>query len=197
MAENIAASQVTPVETNFNDVPVASVEETTSGSVDSIAVEESSLDNAVEDTSISEHRSSDERSSEERASKEGSPKRSNPTRRRPRHNSKSRKSNQKSAETSKLPMVLFGIFFVLPLMQMMMWWIVGADPLGLAPVVGRALPVVPSSLMDEESAEDEAAAVAEQKKPKKKSQNILDPNIPHKLPTPNLDPDSIYIDDDK
>ena len=93
-------------------------------------------------------------------------------------------------------MVLFGAFFVLPLLQMMMWWIVGVDPLGLAPVVGNAVPaVVPNSLLDEET-EDEAI-VAEQQQTKKKSQNILDPNIPHKLPTPNLDPDSIYIDEDK
>lgn len=190
MAENIAGSKdtsaATPVETYSAGVPDSSIHEAANSvAAGSIAVEESSSSEHVGERS--EGQSSEEGSSKKRSG--------NPTRRRPRHNSKSRKSNQKHT-SSKLPMVLFGIFFVLPLLQLMMWWIVGIDPLGIAPAIGRVVPIVPSSLLDEESAEDEAA-IAEQQKPKKKSHNILDPNIPHKLPTPNLDPDSIYIDDDK
>ena len=155
-----------------------------------------------------EHRrsGSGESSSKRSSSGEGASKRSSSSdsSKRRRSRSSSQRTNTKSKDAKiGLPFILIGAAIALPLTQVMMWWAASFDPFGMAPTVSRILPfAVPSSLAETE--EDEAqqaetkAASANRNSRKKSSKKIVDPSLDlPKLPTPDLDPDSIYIDEDK
>ena len=54
-------------------------------------------------------------------------------------------------------MVVLGGLMSLPVAQLMIWWILGSDPLGFAPEVSKVVPfVVPSDLREAEPAETDS-----------------------------------------
>ncbi len=54
-------------------------------------------------------------------------------------------------------MIAFGGLMSLPVAQLMIWWILGSDPIGIAPEVSKVVPiVVPSDLREAEPAETDS-----------------------------------------
>ena len=75
---------------------------------------------------------------------------------RPERNRKPRASVKRSPFLEFM-MVVLGGMMSLPVAQLMVWWILGSDPLGFAPEVSKVVPfVVPSDLREAEPAETDS-----------------------------------------
>ena len=131
-------------------------------------------------------------------------------------NGPSRKSKRSGSSTrsrsSKMPATVFdrgrnaivelmiiavAVFFAVPVLQVLVWWLFGADPLGLAPSVSKVAPlIVPITLTEIDDQENNRTALAENNngKPRIKIVNLNENVIPQPLPTPNLDPDFVHVD---
>ena len=64
-------------------------------------------------------------------------------------------------------MYLLGGLMALPVAQLMIWWILGTDPIGIAPEISRVIPmVVPPDLREGDPIESGADKKIKQKTPR-------------------------------
>ena len=111
--------------------------------------------------------------------------------------------SEKESTTGDMIMLALGAMIAIPMLHLVLWWLAGLDPLGLAKPTSRIVPfLVPRSLKTDTDATTTVPA-----EPSK--QTILDeenffesnvrspaqPTADGKLPKPNIDPASVHVDD--
>ncbi len=97
----------------------------------------------------------------------------------------------------ELILIAVAVFFAVPVLQVMVWWLFGADPLGLAPGVSKVAPlIVPITLTEIDDQANNNTAVVENTNAKSRIKivNLNENRTLQPLPTPNLDPDFVHVD---
>ena len=108
----------------------------------------------------------------------------------------SRASNAKTTSHSEVLLVAIGAMFAIPVLQLMMWWFIGIDPLGLAKPTSHVAPFfVPRELRTTGSVEIDIEPVEPSKQSNVEDRQFQQPvsRTPDgKLPKPRLDPSSVH-----
>lgn len=112
-----------------------------------------------------------------------------------------RESIEEPSSRSEYVMVGLGVLLALPILQLVMWWFIGIDPLGLARPTGSMVPfVVPNELRSPDASDGMDLDTFE---PSRRSPiNDAGVDLPSgqtgrdgRLPTPKLDPSTVRADE--